>query len=127
MSTEESEQHAKAEQHASEQREDQNSLLRGLLGMVKIVGGLIAMLLSTGIVVGIADHYKLISVADVVSGLSKHYEDSSKDTAIRNEVLTSWRASVTNDLLNQKAEVLALTSRLQIVESEARQVQRTKP
>ncbi len=118
MSTEE------AEKHASDQREDQNSLLRGLLGMVKIVGGLIAMLMSTGIVVAVADHYKLINVAEAVSGLAKKADDSSKDSAVRNEVMVSWRASVTNDLLNQKAEVLALGNRLQIMESEARQAQR---
>ncbi len=114
----------KVEQHSSEQREENNVLLRSIAGMVKVVGGIVCAMLFTCICVGVADHYKLIAVGELVAKLTASTDKVMIDANARNLADAAWHSNIDNAVLNQKAEVLALTNRLALLESEVRQTKK---
>lgn len=112
------------EQHAGQQREEQNTLLRSLLGLVRIIGGALALLLLTGIGIAVADHFKLMAVDVSVTALTISTEKAADDMRARNEANTAWKANVDAMMISQKAEILALANRASMLESELRQQER---
>lgn len=111
------------EEHASEQREDQATLLRSLLGFVKLIGGALAVLFIGGIGVLVADHYKLSYVSELVTKLNTGMEESAKAERARIGADAAWRANIDVSILSHKAEMLAITNRMALLESEFRAMQ----
>jgi hypothetical protein len=109
------------EQHASEQRDEQSVLLRTLVGSVKIFGGILLTLIGTGMMVAIADHFKLETVITSVESLHKLVIKTSEETALRNDTMAMWRATITADLIGQRATDVALQSQVSELREQTRE------
>jgi hypothetical protein len=109
------------EQHASEQRDEQSVLLRTLVGSVKVFGGILLALIGTGIMVAIADHFKLETVVSSVESLHRLVIKASEETALRNDTIAMWRATITADLVGQRATDVALQSQVSELREQTRE------
>lgn len=112
------------DQHGNEQREENNVLLRSMRGMMMVIGCSVIGLLFTGVCVGVADHFKLISVGELVAKLTVSTDKVSADTTARNLIDAGWHANMDTTTTAQKADLLALTNRILLLESEVRQTKK---
>ncbi len=94
--------------HSSEQRAELVTLQRALLSLTKRFGSILCGLIVSGVVVGIADHYKLQGVENTVTELKAI--STSEQTA--GEQTTIWRVGVDAQILELRARVTNLEQTL---------------
>jgi hypothetical protein len=102
----------KEEVPAHTQREENNVLLRSLVGLSKIIGGAVVLLLLSGILAAIIDHIKLAEVAVKLDALALAVasESASQRALI---VAISQRVTLNETaIVEEKATVLALDGRV---------------
>jgi hypothetical protein len=90
--------------HADEQREELLILQRALLALAKRLGVIICGLIVTGVIVGIADHYKLQNVETAIVGLKSTVSNQQDDGA----AIKMWRVGVDLQLIDLRTRVTTL-------------------
>jgi hypothetical protein len=98
------------------QREENNILLRSLVGLAKIVGGAVVLLLVSGVVAAIFDHIKLSELGTKVDALALSISVESATQRDRIEKNSGRVTILETDLVSQKATVLALDGRVLTLE-----------
>jgi hypothetical protein len=99
------------------QREENNTLLRSMVGLTRILGGAIVVLLLSGGVAAWSDHFKLAEVSAKVDALVATIGNTGAAERERSEKNFQEIAQIHADLVIQKAVVLAQDGRIRDLEN----------